>query len=110
MMDTALFHTKVDALLLAIEEWLEAHDTALDYETEQGILTITLPDQRKLILSRQEFMQEVWLASPKGAYHFFYQQGWRTKQNEELIGMLQNIIATQANIILDQALFKQQEK
>ncbi|MBS0286422.1 MAG: iron donor protein CyaY [Proteobacteria bacterium] len=100
-MNEQQFQDQVDALFLQIEQWLEQADTVLDFETAQGILTITLPQASQLILSRQPSLQEVWLATPVGAYHFSYRQKWLTKKGEELISLLQEIIQQKANIILD---------
>lgn len=100
-MNEQQFHDQVDTLFLNIEQWLEQADAVLDFETAQGILTITLPQASQLILSRQSALQEVWLATPLGAYHFSYRQKWLTKTNQELITLLQDIIQQKANIILD---------
>lgn len=77
------FSLTVDKLFLDIELWLET--TSLDFESQEGILTIFLGPAKQLILSRQAALKEIWLASPFGAFHFHYSDNqWKTKQNHLL--------------------------
>ena len=108
-MNDQQFHIKVDALFLQIEQWLETADTFLDFETEQGILTIFLEKGGQIILSRQAPLKEIWLATPQGAYHFRYEGQWQTKQGQLLITTLQESIKQEAEIDLDPAHFKNEE-
>lgn len=95
------YHQMVDTLFLKIEAWLEASDQDIDFDAQEGILTIAFPGANDLILSRQPVLQEVWLACAQGAFHFQYHQGnWRSKNQETLISVLADC-AKQANLRLD---------
>ncbi len=109
LMNEQEFHDKVDALFLLIEQWLESADTMLDFETEQGILTIFLAKGAQIILSRQAPLKEIWLATPHGAYHFQYEGQWQTKQGLTLIAQLQASIKQETQIDLDLGYFKNEE-
>lgn len=101
-MNTKAFDSQVDELFFKIEEWIERSQSALDFEMQQGILTIFLPKGSQLILSRQAALQEVWLASKLGAYHFRCKgKEWVTEQGQKLLPTLAHIIQDQANVILD---------
>lgn len=99
-MNEQQYHERVDQLFLAIEQWLEDSSEEIDFESQQGILTILLPSGTPLILSRQAVLQEVWLASSQGAYHFRLEKEWISTQGEPLLPLLVEIIQQQANITL----------
>ncbi|MGD9591041.1 MAG: iron donor protein CyaY [Candidatus Berkiella sp.] len=104
-MNEQQYHDTVDDLFLAIEHWLEKASAELDFETQQNILTITLPQGEALIFSKQAFLQEVWLATPLGAYHFHLATHWQTKQGQSLIHVLAQSIEQIAHIVLDPTTF-----
>lgn len=92
-MNEQQFHTEVDKLFLAIEQILEKACDDIDFESEQGMLNVLLPQGGQLILSRQTVLQEVWLACPQGAFHFHYsEQGWVTRQGQYLMMILADIV------------------
>lgn len=100
-MNEQLYHQTVDTLFLKIEAWLEESDEDIDFDSQEGILTITFLQGDCLILSRQAVLQEVWLASKQGAYHFQLQQGrWVTKQQAALAQVIADC-AKQAGLTLD---------
>lgn len=95
------YHQMVDALFLKIEAWLENSEQDIDFDTQEGILTIAFAKGDTLILSRQAPLQEVWLAAAQGAFHFqYHQEEWITKRQERLAEILV-VCAKQANVVLD---------
>lgn len=98
-MNEQQFHSEVDKLFLKIEEWLEEKDDAIDFESHTGILTITLPKGSQLVLSRQATLQEIWLASTFGAFHFHQiNADWVTREGQELWATLsQSILSLTRN-------------
>ncbi|HRE31280.1 MAG TPA: iron donor protein CyaY [Candidatus Berkiella sp.] len=95
------YHQIVDALFLKIEAWLENSEQDIDFDSQEGILTITCSGDDAIILSRQAPLQEVWLASKQGAFHFQYHQGeWITARQEKLAEVLA-ACAKQADVVLD---------
>lgn len=95
-MSREVFHDHIDALFAALEEAWAAAEPPVEWDAQEGVLVVTLPKGEQMILSRQEAMQEVWLASPTGAYHFrMTPEGWVTRQGERLDDVLrQNLTSS----------------
>nr|WP_136251245.1 iron donor protein CyaY [Ningiella ruwaisensis] len=74
-MKDAVYHQLVDDLLLQIEESLDDLDIDVDYESAEGILTIILPDQSKIILNKQPPLHQLWVATKFNGHHFNYTDG-----------------------------------
>jgi CyaY protein len=87
----------VDAVLARIETAVEAHDE-LDVDLESGILTVTCPDDSRVIVNRQTPNREIWVAARSGGFHFVHRDGaWRdTRSGDELFASLSRILASQA--------------
>lgn len=100
-MNEQQYHQMVDTLFLKIEAWLEDTNEEIDFDSQEGILTITFEQGDCLVLSRQASLQEVWLASKQGAYHFKrVDEMWVTKHHQTLIQTIADC-AKQAGAILD---------
>jgi CyaY protein len=103
-MNEKQFHDLTESLFFRIETWLEHENSDIDFETQQGILTITLPNESQILLSQQAQLKEIWLASPLGAYHFQLNANqWLTRRGEELGQILVDIFQKQAGIKLNLA-------
>ena len=91
------FHRAVDAALDRVESALAAHD-ALDVDLEGGVLTITCPDDTRVIVNRQTPNREIWVAARSGGFHFAWRgDAWRdTRSGDELFDSLARIIAAQS--------------
>lgn len=105
------FNAQVDDLFLVIEQSIEqaiqAHDLDLDFESQGGMLEIQLP-QGTLVLSRQAALQEIWLASPEGGFHFHYANGqWITRQGVLLQKQLSDLLIKSTGIAIS---FEEQPK
>jgi CyaY protein len=98
-MNESDFHRAVDSALARMETSLEDADR-LDTDLESGILTITCPDDSRIIVNRQTPNREIWLAARSGGFHFSFRDGeWRdTRSGEELYASLARIIASQAGV------------
>ena len=96
-MNETEFHASVDAVLARIERSVEESD-ALDSDLESGILTITCPDDTRVIVNRQTPNREIWVAARSGGFHFTWKDGeWRdTRSGDELFASLTRILASQA--------------
>jgi CyaY protein len=96
-MNETEFHGAVEAVLARIERSIEGSD-ALDCDLEAGILTVTCPDESRVIVNRQTPNREIWVAARSGGFHFRWKDGeWRdTRSNEELFASLARILASQA--------------
>jgi CyaY protein len=96
------FHRAVDAVLARIEASVEAHDE-LDVDLEGGVLSITCPDDSRVIVNRQTPNREIWVAARSGGFHFSAREGaWRdTRSGDELFASLTRILESQAGVQLD---------
>ena len=102
IMNESDFHGAVDAVLRRIESAVEAND-ALDVDLESGILTITCPDDTRIIVNRQTPNREIWVAARSGGFHFTLREGaWRdTRSGDELFASLARIVESQAGERID---------
>ena len=96
-MNESDFHRAVDAVLAQVESAVEAVD-ALEVDLELGILTVTCPDQSRVIVNRQTPNREIWVAARSGGFHFSQREGaWRdTRSGEELFASLARVIEAQS--------------
>lgn len=91
-MNEESYHAKVEKLFLDLESILESANPEVDWDINEGLLTIIFPKGSQLILSRQSSLQELWLASPTGAFHFQNTaEGWTTRQGETLTAVLKQL-------------------
>ena len=90
------FHRAVDAVLGRIESSVEDEED-LDVDLESGILTITCPDESRVIINRQTPNREIWVAARSGGFHFTSREGlWRdTRSGDELFASLARILESQ---------------
>ena len=98
-MNETEFHRTVDAVLARIESAVEASDT-LEVDLESGILTITCPDDTRVIVNRQTPNREIWVAARSGGFHFRWSDGaWRdTRSRDELFASLARVIESQSGV------------
>lgn len=64
-----------DNTLLAVEEAIEQLDLDLDYESNGGLLSVTFPDQSKIIINKQPPLQQLWVATKFNGHHFEWKNG-----------------------------------
>ncbi|MDU0810509.1 MAG: iron donor protein CyaY [Burkholderia sp.] len=67
-----------EAALAAVERTIDNindcnHD--IDLERTDNVLTLTFEDHSKIIINLQQSMQEIWIASKAGAFHYRYIDG-----------------------------------
>ncbi|MBF7073520.1 iron donor protein CyaY [Glaciecola sp. MH2013] len=74
-MKDADYHQMIDDLFIAIEEALDECEVDIDYEGAGGILTMTMPNQTKIILNKQPPLQQLWVATKFNGHHFNYEEG-----------------------------------
>ena len=99
IMNESDFHRAVDAVLARIEASVEDLQE-LDVDLESGILTVTCPDDSRVIVNRQTPNREIWVAARSGGFHFTLRDGeWRdTRSGDELFASLARIIESQAGV------------
>ncbi|MGV3345479.1 iron donor protein CyaY [Enterobacteriaceae bacterium LUAb1] len=71
------FHQLADTMMATVEARLDRHneknDDAIydvDYEINGGTMNLKFENGSVIVISRQEPLHEVWLATKKGGYHF----------------------------------------
>ncbi|QCI16804.1 iron donor protein CyaY [Buchnera aphidicola (Aphis craccivora)] len=68
------FYKLVNELFLKIEDNLNLYIDKIDfdYEIQDYMITITFSNKSVIIINKQEFLQQIWLATKLNAYHFNY--------------------------------------
>ncbi len=96
------FHERVDAVLAAIENVLEAAEANVDSEINAGILTLEFANRSKVFVNRQTPNREIWVAAKSGGFHFHFNGAvWRdTRSNESLESLLSRVISEQSGSVL----------
>ncbi|MFV8818074.1 iron donor protein CyaY [Haliea sp. E17] len=87
MSDNSTYDERVEAVYTAIEEALDALDSDLDYETGGGVLNVTFENGTSMVFSRQPPVQQLWLATRSGGYHFEFDEtagDWRNTRDGTL--------------------------
>lgn len=75
-MNESVYDQMIDDLFIRIEEALdELESVDIDYESAEGILTLILPDQSKIILNKQPPLLQLWVATKFNGHHFNYTNG-----------------------------------
>jgi CyaY protein len=88
------YHRLSAAVLAGIEAtvdaWLEGDVIDIDSHRTGGLLELSFPDGSKLIVNTQPPLQELWLASRAGGFHFKCVGGqWRdTRSGGEFFAVL----------------------
>ena len=78
----------LDDLMMAIEDAIEDAELDIDYETANGILTLTCPNHSQIILSRQSTLRQLWMAAKSGGFHFGFnenRESWVLEGKEETL-------------------------
>ena len=96
------FHARVDAVFAAIESAFDDGASDIDSEMSGGILTLEFADRSKIILNRQAFNREIWVAAKSGGFHFRFDGiGWRnTRTDESLESLLTRVIQEQSGSVM----------
>ncbi len=73
------YQQAADALLRRIEAqadaWLQADVIDIDTQRTGGLLELTFPNRSKVVVNTQPPLQEIWLASRAGGFHFQHREG-----------------------------------
>ena len=100
LLDESAFHARVEAVFAAIESALDADGSDIDSEISAGILTLTFENGSKVIVNRQMFNREIWVAAKSGGFHFRFDGAWRdTRSDERLESLLARVIFEQSGIV-----------
>ncbi|MEM9102889.1 MAG: iron donor protein CyaY [Pseudomonadota bacterium] len=70
MMTESEFNQFVERTLLQIEEMAENAEPDIDFDLQGEILTLTFPQNKKIIINKNWGAKQLWVATPTGGYHF----------------------------------------
>jgi len=90
---------QIDATLEALVERLDALDhDAFDVDSSDGKVTIEWEDGVVFIVNRQSAADQIWLAEPRGGWHFDWDGSvWRCdKRGVELLETLEGLLSAKA--------------
>ena len=90
----------LDAIGRALDDALARSDVDLDWNLNDGILTIEADDGGKLIVNRHGPNREIWVAARSGGFHFRPADGrWRdTRHGDELGAALARLVSEQTGL------------
>lgn len=86
------YHRLSAAVLAAVEaaadRWLQDDDIDVDTQRTGGLLELSFPGGRKIVVNTQPPLQEIWLAARQG-YHFRHVEGrWLERGGGEFFDVL----------------------
>lgn len=74
-MNLAEYHQEIEQVWTKIEEQLDEQGCDVDCEIQGAVMTLYFDDDSQIVINKQEAMQELWLASKLGGFHFAYRDG-----------------------------------
>jgi CyaY protein len=96
------FMDRAEALLLAVERACdrinEASIADIDNQRTGGMVTLTFENRSQIIINLQKPLQEIWMASKSGGYHYRFKDNlWQdTKGQGEFFSALSSSASAQA--------------
>ncbi|MGL4825973.1 MAG: iron donor protein CyaY [Vibrionaceae bacterium] len=102
-MDNSQFHILVDKEMLWLENAIEQSGAPIDFEINGNVMTLEFENRSQIVINRQEAMQQIWVASLSGGYHFSYaENAWRcSKTGLTLKALLTQECSLQAGETID---------
>jgi CyaY protein len=104
LMDESQYRRLIDETFTVIDDAFEDVDPDLaESVVSQGTLTVTFSDGRRLILSPQAPVRQLWVAFRDRAWHLDYQQGrWLDDrgQNVELHALVEQLTREASGVAL----------
>ncbi len=76
-MDISTYHELADEILELLEEAIidADADEELTVQSEEGVLTITLPEGEEYVINKHPPSKQIWVSSPiSGSVHFAYDE------------------------------------
>jgi CyaY protein len=101
----AEYLTQAEALLNAVEASCDRindmTDADIDNQRVGGMITITFANKSQIIINLQKPLQEVWMATKAGGYHYKFDSAWRnTRDASEFFADLSQQASAQSGLPL----------
>lgn len=105
MTETEFLHhvTQVwSAIESRVDAWASKHDLDIEAIRVGPVLEIEFDSGRKIVINPQTPMRQIWLASPRGAFHFQWQENrWQdTRQATDFWSVLDEQASLEAGRVL----------
>ncbi|MGS2724633.1 iron donor protein CyaY [Porticoccus sp. GXU_MW_L64] len=96
-MNESEFTQIADQLMIDIEEAVEDSGADIDYEGNNGVLTLTMEANGSVVIvSRQTAVAQIWVAARSGGFHFVWQHDhWHCTTTGETLLQLMNRVCTE---------------
>lgn len=97
-----LAHAVLSSVESTVDRWLQDDVVDIDPQRTGGLLELSFPGGSKIVINTQPPLQELWLASRDGGFHFRHLDGaWRdTKDGREFFEVLSREASAQAGLAL----------
>jgi CyaY protein len=94
-----------ESLLAAVEASCDrindATDADVDNQRVGGMITLTFANRSQIIINLQKPLQEVWLATKAGGFHYKFDSCWRsTREGSEFFSDLSAHASAQSGMAL----------
>lgn len=80
------YYQQIDDTFEEVEARLEVLDSDPDIAAAEGVLNVTFSNGVVFVLSRQPAVEQLWLATPGGGFHFVWRESaaewFDTKRDE----------------------------
>ncbi len=74
-MNNTEYHRLVDEEWVKVEQAIDDSGADIDYEIIGNVMNLEFDDRSQIVINKQEPMQQIWLASKSGGFHFSYVDG-----------------------------------
>ncbi|MCV6604211.1 MAG: iron donor protein CyaY [Porticoccaceae bacterium] len=97
MMNESQFSAIADQLMIDIEEAVDASGADIDYEGNNGVLTLTMEANGSVVIvSRQTAVAQIWVAARSGGFHFVWENDqWMCTATGETLQQLMNRVCSE---------------
>lgn len=94
------FHTRIDRLMMAIEDQVDAVAIDIDVDGGDGQLILTFLSGTQIVISRQPAQREIWVAAKSGGFHLKDRgYDWFCEMTaENLTDLLNRVVTEQAGV------------
>ena len=94
-----------EALLTTVEAGCDrindTTDADIDNQRVGGMITITFANRSQIIINLQKPLQEVWMATKAGGFHYKFNSDWRsTREGSEFFSDLNRYATVQSGMPL----------